>query len=110
MDCTPERCVSPCAVGILRLPAGYPVRLNPRARRRKAWLQDRARSSANLPAAGARTASSIAGGFFAISRSLTIDSMPEIRVIVSDLGKVLLPFDVERVWLGLNPHFALSHA
>jgi putative hydrolase of the HAD superfamily len=35
--------------------------------------------------------------------------MPAIRVIVSDLGKVLLPFEVERVWRALNPHFGVTH-
>jgi putative hydrolase of the HAD superfamily len=34
--------------------------------------------------------------------------MSGIRVIVSDLGKVLLPFDVERVWSALNPHFGIG--
>lgn len=36
--------------------------------------------------------------------------MSPIRVLVSDLGKVLLPFDVERVWAALNPHFGVTHA
>lgn len=36
--------------------------------------------------------------------------MSPIRVIVSDLGKVLLPFEVERVWEALNPHFGVTHA
>lgn len=36
--------------------------------------------------------------------------MPQIEVIVSDLGKVLLPFEVERVWEALNPHFGVTHA
>jgi glucose-1-phosphatase len=31
-----------------------------------------------------------------------------IRVIVSDLGKVLLPFEVQRVWEALNPHFGVT--
>jgi HAD superfamily hydrolase (TIGR01509 family) len=31
-----------------------------------------------------------------------------IEVIVSDLGKVLLPFEVQRVWEALNPHFAVT--
>lgn len=31
--------------------------------------------------------------------------MSRIRVLVSDLGKVLLPFDVQRVWDALDPHF-----
>jgi putative hydrolase of the HAD superfamily len=35
--------------------------------------------------------------------------MPSIQVLVSDLGKVLLPFEVERVWQALNPHFGVSH-
>jgi glucose-1-phosphatase len=35
--------------------------------------------------------------------------MSPIRVIVSDLGKVLLPFEVERVWQALHPHFAVTH-
>ena len=35
--------------------------------------------------------------------------MVKIQVLVSDLGKVLLPFEVERVWEALNPHFAVSH-
>ncbi|MFN3649617.1 MAG: HAD family hydrolase [Armatimonadota bacterium] len=35
--------------------------------------------------------------------------MPKIEVIVSDLGKVLLPFEVERVWEALHPHFHVSH-
>lgn len=35
--------------------------------------------------------------------------MAKIRVIVSDLGKVLLPFEVQRVWEALNPHFGVSH-
>lgn len=30
-------------------------------------------------------------------------------MIVSDLGKVLLPFEVERVWEALNPHFGVTH-
>ncbi len=32
-----------------------------------------------------------------------------IQVLVSDLGKVLLPFEVERVWEALNPHFGVTH-
>lgn len=36
--------------------------------------------------------------------------MSRIQVLVSDLGKVLLPFDVERVWQALNPHFGVTHA
>jgi glucose-1-phosphatase len=35
--------------------------------------------------------------------------MPQIKVIVSDLGKVLLPFEVQRVWEALNPHFGVTH-
>lgn len=35
--------------------------------------------------------------------------MSTIQVIVSDLGKVLLPFEVERVWEALNPHFEVTH-
>ena len=35
--------------------------------------------------------------------------MPHIQVLVSDLGKVLLPFEVERVWQALNPHFGVSY-
>ncbi|HEU4753874.1 MAG TPA: HAD family phosphatase [Armatimonadota bacterium] len=35
--------------------------------------------------------------------------MAKIEVLVSDLGKVLLPFEVERVWRALNPHFGVSH-
>jgi HAD superfamily hydrolase (TIGR01509 family) len=35
--------------------------------------------------------------------------MAKIEVIVSDLGKVLLPFEVERVWQALNPHFGVTH-
>lgn len=31
----------------------------------------------------------------------------KIRIIVSDLGKVLLPFDVERAWSVLLPHFGI---
>ncbi len=31
-----------------------------------------------------------------------------IQVIVSDLGKVLLPFEVERVWAALTPHFGVT--
>jgi putative hydrolase of the HAD superfamily len=34
-------------------------------------------------------------------------STPRIRIIVSDLGKVLLPFDVERAWGALMPHFGI---
>jgi len=34
--------------------------------------------------------------------------MPKIQVLVSDLGKVLLPFEVERVWEALNPHFGIT--
>src|SRR3954447_13155323 len=34
--------------------------------------------------------------------------MPEIQVIVSDLGKVLLPFEVQRVWEALHPHFGVT--
>jgi HAD superfamily hydrolase (TIGR01509 family) len=34
--------------------------------------------------------------------------MSSIQVLVSDLGKVLLPFEVERVWQALNPHFGVS--
>src|SRR4051794_33656310 len=34
--------------------------------------------------------------------------MAKIEVIVSDLGKVLLPFEVERVWQALNPHFGVT--
>jgi len=36
--------------------------------------------------------------------------MSAIKVIVSDLGKVLLPFEVQRVWEALNPHFGVTHA
>lgn len=35
--------------------------------------------------------------------------MPQIEVIVSDLGKVLFPFEVQRVWDALNPHFGVTH-
>jgi FMN phosphatase YigB (HAD superfamily) len=35
--------------------------------------------------------------------------MSQIKVLVSDLGKVLLPFEVERVWEALNPHFGVTH-
>ncbi|MGV3720832.1 MAG: HAD family hydrolase [Actinomycetota bacterium] len=35
--------------------------------------------------------------------------MSSIQVIVSDLGKVLLPFEVSRVWEALNPHFGVTH-
>lgn len=35
--------------------------------------------------------------------------MSIIQVLVSDLGKVLLPFEVERVWEALNPHFGVTH-
>jgi putative hydrolase of the HAD superfamily len=35
--------------------------------------------------------------------------MARIEVIVSDLGKVLLPFEVERVWKALNPYFSVSY-
>jgi len=35
--------------------------------------------------------------------------MSRIQVLVSDLGKVLLPFEVERVWQALNPHFGVTH-
>jgi glucose-1-phosphatase len=35
--------------------------------------------------------------------------MSSIQVLVSDLGKVLLPFEVERVWQALNPHFGVTH-
>jgi glucose-1-phosphatase len=43
------------------------------------------------------------------------NSMPtmsdtQLRVIVSDLGKVLLPFDVQRVWAALQPHFSVEEA
>lgn len=31
-----------------------------------------------------------------------------IRVIVSDLGKVLLPFEVERAWEAVRPHFGIA--
>jgi glucose-1-phosphatase len=34
--------------------------------------------------------------------------MATIQVLVSDLGKVLLPFEVERVWQALNPHFGVT--
>jgi glucose-1-phosphatase len=34
--------------------------------------------------------------------------MAKIEVIVSDLGKVLLPFEVQRVWEALHPHFDLT--
>ncbi len=34
--------------------------------------------------------------------------MTSIEVIVSDLGKVLLPFEVQRVWEALNPHFGVT--
>lgn len=34
--------------------------------------------------------------------------MSVIQVIVSDLGKVLLPFEVDRVWRALHPHFAVT--
>jgi FMN phosphatase YigB (HAD superfamily) len=34
--------------------------------------------------------------------------MAGIEVIVSDLGKVLLPFEVQRVWQALNPHFGVT--
>ena len=34
--------------------------------------------------------------------------MSQIKVLVSDLGKVLLPFEVQRVWEALNPHFGVS--
>jgi len=36
--------------------------------------------------------------------------MSRIKVLVSDLGKVLLPFEVDRVWQALNPHFGVTHA
>jgi len=35
--------------------------------------------------------------------------MSAIRIIVSDLGKVLLQFEVQRVWEALNPHFGVTH-
>jgi putative hydrolase of the HAD superfamily len=35
--------------------------------------------------------------------------MSRIQVLVSDLGKVLLPFEVDRVWQALNPHFGVTH-
>ena len=35
--------------------------------------------------------------------------MSQIQVLVSDLGKVLLPFEVERVWEALNPQFGVTH-
>jgi len=34
--------------------------------------------------------------------------MSSIQVIVSDLGKVLLPFEVMRVWQALGPHFSVT--
>ena len=34
--------------------------------------------------------------------------MAQIQVIVSDLGKVLLPFEVQRVWEALHPHFNIT--
>jgi len=34
--------------------------------------------------------------------------MSSIQVIVSDLGKVLLPFEVQRVWDALHPHFGIT--
>lgn len=34
--------------------------------------------------------------------------MANIQVIVSDLGKVLLPFEVERVWQALHPHLSVT--
>jgi glucose-1-phosphatase len=48
-------------------------------------------------------------GCVALTVGAVSGSMARIQVIVSDLGKVLLPFEVQRVWEALNPHFGVTH-